>query len=117
MTRTCLWVSAGGVGAMKVTRRALRKNGARGGSAYRTAHRGQYLSEPGASMRRPRPFAIVVLVAAGMTLAASAQRPPTPRAVPWNARNAAAYLDGRMAWWLKWPTAARDHGTSCVSCH
>ena len=22
-----------------------------------------------------------------------------------------------MAWWLRWSTAARDHGTSCVSCH
>jgi squalene-hopene/tetraprenyl-beta-curcumene cyclase len=35
----------------------------------------------------------------------------------WSARNAAAYLDGRMEWWLKWPNAARDHDTSCVSCH
>ena len=36
---------------------------------------------------------------------------------PWNARAAAAYLDGRMEWWLSWPSAQRDHGTSCVSCH
>ena len=35
----------------------------------------------------------------------------------WNSRAAATYLDARMAWWLKWPTASRDHGTSCVSCH
>lgn len=35
----------------------------------------------------------------------------------WNARSAAAYLDGRMDWWLHWPNAARDHDTSCVSCH
>src|SRR5260370_11561648 len=30
---------------------------------------------------------------------------------------AAAYLDGRLAWWMGWPTAARDHQTFCVSCH
>src|SRR5262245_21950587 len=34
-----------------------------------------------------------------------------------DARGAAAYLDARMAWWAKWPTASRDHGTVCVSCH
>ena len=32
-----------------------------------------------------------------------------------NARAAASYLDGRMSRWLEWPSAARDHGTSCVS--
>jgi squalene-hopene/tetraprenyl-beta-curcumene cyclase len=46
----------------------------------------------------------------------------TPRSVgtpssSWNSRAAAAYLDGRMDWWLHWPAAARDHETSCVSCH
>ncbi len=35
----------------------------------------------------------------------------------WNTRAAAADLDGRMAWWLTWPNAARDHDTACVSCH
>lgn len=35
----------------------------------------------------------------------------------WNARAAAAYLDGRLDWWLQWPNAARDHDTACVSCH
>lgn len=35
----------------------------------------------------------------------------------WNPQAAAAYLDGRAAWWLHWPNAARDHDTSCVSCH
>src|SRR5262249_46667500 len=30
---------------------------------------------------------------------------------------AASYLDGRFTWWMSWPTAARDHGTFCVSCH
>lgn len=35
----------------------------------------------------------------------------------WSPTAAAAYLDQRMDWWTKWPTAARDHGTFCVSCH
>jgi squalene-hopene/tetraprenyl-beta-curcumene cyclase len=79
---------------------------------------GQYLSLiPERSMRQLRPLAIGFLVVATATLVARAQRAPFTRATSWDARNAATYLDGRMAWWLKWPTAARDHGTSCVSCH
>ena len=35
----------------------------------------------------------------------------------WSARQAANYLDNRLEWWLKWPNAARDHDTACVSCH
>jgi len=35
----------------------------------------------------------------------------------WSARAAAGYLDARMAWWLTWKNASRDHETSCVSCH
>ena len=35
----------------------------------------------------------------------------------WDRSAAADYLDARQAWWMEWPTAARDHGTSCVSCH
>ena len=35
----------------------------------------------------------------------------------WNPKAAAAYLDQRSDWWAKWPSAARDHGTFCVSCH
>ena len=43
---------------------------------------------------------------------------PHPASSPaWNPRAAAAYLDGRLAWWLQWPHAARDHETACVSCH
>lgn len=30
---------------------------------------------------------------------------------------AAAYLDGRAAWWMTWPQSARDHETFCISCH
>jgi squalene-hopene/tetraprenyl-beta-curcumene cyclase len=32
-------------------------------------------------------------------------------------RAAAAYLDNRLDWWVHWSNAARDHDTSCVSCH
>ena len=35
----------------------------------------------------------------------------------WDAKAAAAYLDRRMAWWMEWPRAQRDHETFCVSCH
>jgi squalene-hopene/tetraprenyl-beta-curcumene cyclase len=35
----------------------------------------------------------------------------------WNRSAAGAYLDQRQGWWMTWPTAARDHETSCVSCH
>ena len=35
----------------------------------------------------------------------------------WNRVAAGAYLDQRQGWWMTWPTAARDHDTSCVSCH
>jgi squalene-hopene/tetraprenyl-beta-curcumene cyclase len=35
----------------------------------------------------------------------------------WNPKAAAAYLDQRSTWWMNWPTAARDHGTFCISCH
>jgi squalene-hopene/tetraprenyl-beta-curcumene cyclase len=38
-------------------------------------------------------------------------------AATWDAKSAAAYMDGRMDWWMTWKTAARDHDTFCVSCH
>jgi squalene-hopene/tetraprenyl-beta-curcumene cyclase len=41
----------------------------------------------------------------------------TEPATSWNGKAAASYLDGRMAWWMAWPAAARDHETFCVSCH
>jgi len=39
------------------------------------------------------------------------------REAAWDPAAAADYLDARQAWWRTWPNAARDHGTSCVSCH
>jgi squalene-hopene/tetraprenyl-beta-curcumene cyclase len=57
-------------------------------------------------------------VAAIVAHGASAASPAPPASSPsWNARAAAAYLDGRMDWWVHWPNAARDHDTVCVSCH
>ena len=41
----------------------------------------------------------------------------TADSAPWSSKAAAAYLDGRLAWWMGWPVAARDHKTFCVSCH
>ncbi len=35
----------------------------------------------------------------------------------WSEKNAAAYLDARIDWWMTWSTSQRDHGTFCVSCH
>jgi squalene-hopene/tetraprenyl-beta-curcumene cyclase len=35
----------------------------------------------------------------------------------WSGKAAAAYLDGRMTWWIAWHSAARDHDTFCISCH
>lgn len=35
----------------------------------------------------------------------------------WSTKTAAAYLDQRAEWWSTWSSAARDHGTFCVSCH
>lgn len=35
----------------------------------------------------------------------------------WSPAAAASYMDRRLEWWLAWPNAARDHETSCVSCH
>ena len=59
----------------------------------------------------------VAVVACLLATLVAAYRPAPRRAPSWNARAAATYLDGRMAWWLRWSTATRDHGTSCVSCH
>jgi squalene-hopene/tetraprenyl-beta-curcumene cyclase len=59
--------------------------------------------------------AAIGLVFGGAFLVA-AQAPPASGS-DWNPRRAAAYLDGRMEWWLKWPNAIRDRDTTCVSCH
>ncbi len=60
-------------------------------------------------------FMIFSACLAGGLIAAAPD--PVPAPSPWNARAAAAYLDGRQAWWTTWTTAQRDHDTACVSCH
>jgi|SRR5579864_595014 len=50
-------------------------------------------------------------------LGSAVPRAQTGDAGTWSRKAAAAYLDQRAAWWMQWPTAARDHGTFCVSCH
>ena len=50
-------------------------------------------------------------------LAAADQTPSPAEGAAWNGKAAAAYLDGRLTWWMGWPQAARDHETFCVSCH
>jgi squalene-hopene/tetraprenyl-beta-curcumene cyclase len=58
---------------------------------------------------------MMACLAAGL-LAADARNSSQPP-ISWNQKAAAAYLDGREAWWMTWPKAARDHETFCVSCH
>ena len=72
---------------------------------------------PMRSLRFAGPAAVVASlgIAAGVF---AAERPTARRArADFDARGAASYLDARITWWRGWPTARRDHGTSCVSCH
>jgi squalene-hopene/tetraprenyl-beta-curcumene cyclase len=50
-------------------------------------------------------------------LPAADKHDATADSASWSGKAAAAYLDGRIAWWMGWPNAARDHDTFCVSCH
>lgn len=42
---------------------------------------------------------------------------PQHSSTSWNPKAAEAYLNQRENWWSRWPGAARDHGTFCISCH
>ena len=57
---------------------------------------------------------IVSTAFAGGLVTAAAEPATSPT---WDARAAAAYLDGRQGWWMTWSGANRDHDTQCVSCH
>src|SRR5713226_9401306 len=59
-------------------------------------------------------FAMYSLVAA---LIPGCFHPEDKPMYSWDKRAAATYLDQRQDWWTKWPGAARDHETFCVSCH
>lgn len=54
------------------------------------------------------------LAMAGLVACSRSPRPPLQS---WNPQAAAAYLDQREVDWMRWPSAARDHDTFCVSCH
>jgi squalene-hopene/tetraprenyl-beta-curcumene cyclase len=63
---------------------------------------------------KPMPLLIGLVIVIGAAIAFSQQ----PSAVHESElRAAASYLDSRLDWWVHWPNAARDHDTSCVSCH
>ncbi len=63
-------------------------------------------------------FATCILGACFATGVFTAREPfPASASPTWSAKTAAAYLDGRLEWWMGWPVAARDHQTFCVSCH
>jgi squalene-hopene/tetraprenyl-beta-curcumene cyclase len=59
----------------------------------------------------------VVLCGMVLTLVACSQSKPATAQRIWDPKAAAAYLDGRMQWWIGWKESARDHGTFCYSCH
>ncbi|HEX4167364.1 MAG TPA: hypothetical protein VHZ55_18010 [Bryobacteraceae bacterium] len=56
-----------------------------------------------------------LLLAAGVSFAAD--KPDVNQSSLWSRASAAHYLDQREVWWQSWPSAQRDHGTTCVSCH
>jgi len=58
-----------------------------------------------------------LLAVAALAVIATARPRAAADPAGWNPKAAAAYLDQRQDWWQKWPGAARDHGTYCVSCH
>ncbi len=67
-------------------------------------------------------FGLTLCVLSAVSVAALAARAGAPARTTapmpaWNAKAAAAALDGRLEWWSTWPKAARDHDTFCVSCH
>ena len=65
-------------------------------------------------------LAALIGTSVGIGILASCSRSDTAvmePAKPWNPKAATAYLDQRAATWASWPTAARDHGTFCISCH
>jgi squalene-hopene/tetraprenyl-beta-curcumene cyclase len=53
----------------------------------------------------------------GALLAVACAKPASTRASGWHRETAVAYLDARQDWWMSWRSAARGHGTFCVSCH
>jgi squalene-hopene/tetraprenyl-beta-curcumene cyclase len=59
----------------------------------------------------------IVIACLCTILPAADKHPAIVGSASWSSKAAASYLDGRAAWWMGWPNAARDHDTFCVSCH
>jgi squalene-hopene/tetraprenyl-beta-curcumene cyclase len=57
------------------------------------------------------------LAACLIALLSGCSHPSAKAAETWRPEAAAAYLDRRADWWMTWRSAARDHGTFCISCH
>ena len=70
-------------------------------------------------MKSFRCFALLLPACFAAVVSAQPSVAPEPAngAAQWNSKAAAAYLDGRIGWWMNWANAARDHQTFCVSCH
>jgi squalene-hopene/tetraprenyl-beta-curcumene cyclase len=62
--------------------------------------------------------AAITLASLGLVVGGALSSSPTAAGLPsWNRQAAAAALDQRQTWWASWPSAQRDRGTFCVSCH
>ena len=57
--------------------------------------------------------AVVLSFVAGVAATSGAVK----KAVAWNQKASADYLDRREVWWQGWSRASRDQQTQCVSCH
>jgi len=59
----------------------------------------------------------LVLACALACLCVSCRNSATDSRDHWNQKDATTYLDEHESMWKSWPTAAREQGTFCVSCH
>jgi squalene-hopene/tetraprenyl-beta-curcumene cyclase len=64
-----------------------------------------------------RTTAAIVLMGLALLGGALASAPSAAGLPSWSRQAAINALDQRMTWWESWPSAQRDHGTFCVSCH
>jgi squalene-hopene/tetraprenyl-beta-curcumene cyclase len=61
--------------------------------------------------------ATALVVSATLLSLVACSRPQRTVPKSWDAKAAALYLDQRELAWRNWPSAARDRGTFCISCH
>lgn len=61
--------------------------------------------------------ATVLVVSATLLSLVGCSHPQNSSPKSWDAKAAGLYLDEREVAWRNWPSAARDHGTFCISCH